>query len=111
VFDDGIAYGESFTRGTISATLTTNKISFSQVFLNKGSGTVEASGWIGFDGTYSANLVSQNVRLSEVDHVASLPFDGQFDLEIYSSGSFSHPQVMASMEMDHLLYRQTNIGG
>ncbi|MGE5751502.1 MAG: translocation/assembly module TamB domain-containing protein, partial [Nitrospirota bacterium] len=110
-FEDGVAYGESFTRGTISATLTTNKISFPQVFLNKGSGTVKASGWIGFDGTYSAHLESQNVRLSEVDHVASLPFDGQFDLEIDSSGSFSHPQLMASMEMDHLIYRQTDIGG
>jgi hypothetical protein len=111
MLDDGVAYGESFTRGTISATLTTDKISFLRVFLNKGSGTVKASGWIGFDGTYSANLESQNVRLSEVDHVASLPFDGKFNLEINSSGSFSHPEVMASMEMDHLLYRQIDIGG
>jgi autotransporter translocation and assembly factor TamB len=111
MFEDGVAYGESFTRGTISATLSTNKISFPQVFLNKGSGTVKGSGWIGFDGTYSANLESQNVRISELDHVASLPFDGQFDLEIFSSGSFSHPQLMASVEMDHLLYRHADIGG
>lgn len=108
--DAGSAYGESFTRGIISASLTTNKISFPQVFLHKGSGTVKATGWIGFDGTYSANLESQNVRLSEVDHMASLPFDGQFDLNISSSGSFAHPRVMASMEMDHLLYYQTDIG-
>lgn len=111
LFDDGTVYGESFTRGTISASLTTGKISFPQVSLKKGSGTVKASGWIGFDGTYSADLESQNVRLSEVDHAASLPFDGQFDLQIYASGSFSHPQVTASMEMGHLLYHQTDIGG
>jgi translocation and assembly module TamB len=109
--DAGSAYGESFTRGTISATLTTNKISFPQVFLHKGNGTVKATGWIGFDGTYSANLESRDVRLSEIDHVASLPFDGQFELDISSSGSFAQPRVMASMEMDHLLYYQTDIGG
>ncbi|HUI67870.1 MAG TPA: translocation/assembly module TamB domain-containing protein [Nitrospirota bacterium] len=111
MFDDGVAYGESFTRGTISASLTTNRISFPQVLFNKGSGTVKASGWIGFDGAYSANLESQNVKLSEVDHIASLPFDGPVNLEINASGSFSHPQVLASIRMDHLLYRQTDIGG
>jgi hypothetical protein len=111
MFDDGAAYGESFTRGTISASLTTNRISFPQVSLNKGRGTVKASGWIGFDGTYSANLESKDVRLSAIDHAATLPFDGQFDLEINSSGSFSHPNVIASMKMDHLLYHQTDIGG
>ncbi|HXY55607.1 MAG TPA: translocation/assembly module TamB domain-containing protein [Nitrospirota bacterium] len=108
--DAGSAYGESFKKGTISASLVTNKISFPQVFLQKGSGTVKASGWIGFDGTYAANLESQNVRLSEIDHMASLPIDGQFDLTVSSSGSFAHPRVMASMEIDHLLYRQTDIG-
>jgi hypothetical protein len=110
-FNNGVAYGESFTRGTISVSLATNKITFPQVILNKGSGTVKASGWIGFDGTFAANIESQDVRLSDVDHAASLPFDGPFDLEINASGSFSHPQVIASMEMGHLLYRQTDIGG
>ncbi len=108
--DAGSAYGESFTKGTISASLTTNKISFPEVFLHKGSGTVKASGWIGFDGTYSANLESQNVKLSEIDHVGSQPLDGQFDLNISSSGNFAHPRVLASMAMDHLSYYQTDIG-
>ena len=110
-FENGSAYDESFTRGTLSLSLTTNKISFPEISLTKGSGTVEASGWIGFDGTYSANIESHDVKLSDVDHMKSLPFDGQFDLEIFASGSFSHPQLMASMKMDHLLYHQTDIGG
>jgi len=108
--DAGSAYGESFTKGTISISLTTNKISFPQVLLQKGSGTVKASGWIGFDGTYSASLESQNVRLPEIDHMASLPIDGQFSLNVTSTGSFALPRVMASIQMDHLLYRQTDIG-
>jgi translocation and assembly module TamB len=110
-FEDGTAYEESFTRGTLSISLTTNKISFPEISLNKGSGTVKGFGWIGFDGTYSTNIESHDVRLSEINHMKSLPFDGQFDLEIYASGSFSHPQLVASMKMDHLLYHQTDIGG
>jgi autotransporter translocation and assembly factor TamB len=111
VLEPGNAYGESFTRGTITASLTKDKIAFPQVLLNKGSGMVKGKGWIGFDGTYSANIESRGVKASEVDHLAGIPVDGLVNLDIASSGSFSHPQVTASLEMEELFYNQSALGG
>ncbi len=106
----GSAYGESFTKATISATMTTGKISFPQVLVYKGHGTVKAAGWIGFDRTYSATLESRNVRIPEVNLIGSVPFDGPIKLDITSSGNFAHPRVTAAMETDQLTYYQTEIG-
>jgi autotransporter translocation and assembly factor TamB len=109
--EPGSAYGESFTKGTITAVLTKDKIAFPQVLLNKGSGAVKGTGWIGFDGTYSADIESRGVKLADVDHLAGVPVDGRFDLEIEASGSFPHPKVSASVEMEDLYYNQSSLGG
>ncbi len=108
--DSGSAYGEFLTRGTVVASLTRGKIAFPQVQVEKGSGTVKGTGWIGFDGTYSANVESSGVKLSEVEHLAGVPVDGRFALEIESSGSFAHPKVSASLGMDGFQYNQTDLG-
>ncbi|HSQ78577.1 MAG TPA: AsmA family protein, partial [Nitrospirota bacterium] len=108
--ESGSAYGESFNRGTITASLTRDRISFPQVQLIKGSGTVQGAGWIGFDGSYSAHIESSGVKLGEIDHLAGVPVDGHFNLDIGSSGSFSHPRVTASFDMDEFFYNQTGLG-
>ena len=107
----GSAYGESFTRGTITARLSTGRIAFPQVVLYKERGLVKATGWIGFDGTYSSDLESTGVDLATVDHLAGMPLGGEFKLSIHSSGSFSHPYVKASLALDALSYRQAPAGG
>ncbi len=107
----GSAYGESFTRGTITASLTTGKISFPQVVLYKEKGMVKATGWIGFDGTYSADLASRGVDLSKVDRLSALPLGGESKFELHASGSFSHPKAKASLSVDALSYRQILVGG
>jgi autotransporter translocation and assembly factor TamB len=107
----GSAYGESFRKGTITATLTKDKISFPSVTVDKGSGTVAGSGWIGFDGTYSAAIESSGVRLEEVNLVAGYPVQGVFDLAIASMGSFSRPQVTASLKMEDLVLHEASLGG
>ncbi len=109
--DAGSAYGESFVRGAITASLTTGKISFPQVVLYKEQGMVKATGWIGFDGTYSADLDSRGIDLSAVDRLGGLPFSGEGKLEIHSSGTFSRPLVRASLDADALSYRQVPVGG
>lgn len=106
----GKAYGEAFDKGLITATLTRNKITFPQVVLYKGSGVVKATGWIGFDGTYAASLTSRYVSLSEVNILPGMPLDGQFKLDVISSGSFSQPKVKASLEMTDLIYLTNSIG-
>ncbi len=109
--DAGSAYGESFVRGAITASLTTGKIAFPQVVLYKERGVVKAFGWIGFDGTYSADLESNGIDLSSVDRLSALPFGGEGKLEIHSSGSFSQPIVNASLDVDALTLHQVPVGG
>ena len=108
--DAGTAYGESFGRGAITASLTTGKIAFPQVVLYKGQGMVKATGWIGFDGTYSADLESRGIDLSMVDRLGGLPFSGESKLDIHSSGTFTRPLVRASLDVDALSYHQVPVG-
>jgi hypothetical protein len=72
---------------------------------------VKGSGWIGFDRTYSADVESRDADLSAVDYLSGLPFGGTFALDVHSSGSFTHPYVNVSLELDELLYRQAPVGG
>jgi len=109
--DAGSAYGESFVRGAITASLTTGKIAFPQVVLHKEQGVVTATGWIGFDGTYSADLESRGIVLSAVDWLGKQPFGGESKLDIHSSGTFSRPLVMASFDVDALTLHDVPVGG
>jgi autotransporter translocation and assembly factor TamB len=106
----GKAYGESFTRGTITAVLSTGKISFPQVVLYKEKGMVKGRGWIGFDGTYSADIESREVNLAAVDLLAGMPIGGDFALAVHSSGSFSAPVVNATLEVDAFHLRDADLG-
>jgi hypothetical protein len=108
--DSGTAYGESFTKGTVTAALTKERISFSEVLVQKGSGIVQGSGWIGFDKTYSASLESHGVRLKEVGLMTGVPVDGSCELKIESSGSFSRPLVTSVLEVDDLLVNESGVG-
>jgi translocation and assembly module TamB len=110
--DNGTAYGESFVRGAITASLTTGKIAFPQVVLYKEQGMAKATGWIGFhDKTYSADLESRGIDLSAVDRLNGLPFAGECKFDIHSLGTFSRPQVRASIDVDALSYHQVDTGG
>ncbi len=110
--DAGSAYGESFSRGAVTASLTTGRIAFPQVVLNKERGMVKATGWIGFhDKTYSADLESRGIDLSSVDRLKALPVAGEGKLDIHSSGSFLRPLVKASLDVEALSYHQAALGG
>jgi autotransporter translocation and assembly factor TamB len=106
----GTAYGESFDRGSLSVELTSNRVSFPHVLLEKKAGTVSGEGWIGFDGTYDAHVESEGLDLAEIDHLKSLTCSGAFTLDIRSSGRFSAPVVRAHAESDQLSYRQAVLG-
>ena len=106
----GSAYGESFSKGSITVTLSPERVSFPQVVLQKGNGQVQGNGWIGFNGTYAALLTSRGVNLSEVDHLSGMPLSGVFDLDIKSGGPFSDPQVQSVLTLEDLRYRQAGMG-
>lgn len=107
----GKAYGEAFDKGTVSVSLTRDRISFPQVVVYKGSGIVTASGWIGFDRTYSSILESSFVDLSEVNYLKGLPLAGPFKLDVRSYGNFSNPRLTASLASPALSYSNTALGG
>lgn len=107
----GSAYGEKFSQGAISVALTPSRISFPRVSITKGGGTVNASGWISFDGGYSARLEARLVDLSEVDHLAGLPFTGRFSLDMASSGSFGSPAFVASLNIPEIYSAGVSMGG
>ncbi len=109
-FDAGSAYGESFDRGAVTVSLGTGRISFPQIVLYKKEGIVKAAGWIGFDGTYSADLESRGIDLSEVDHLSGIPAAGSVELELRSTGSFTEPALAASLNLDNLSIRGVDVG-
>jgi autotransporter translocation and assembly factor TamB len=106
----GSAYGESFSKGSITVTLTPERISFPQVVLQKGNGVVQGNGWIGFNGSYAALLTGKGVNLSEVDLLSGIPLSGIFGIDINSSGSFTAPQVKSILTVDDLRYHQASMG-
>lgn len=110
--DAGAAYGESFIRGAVTVKLSTGTVFFPQVMLYKEHGMVKGTGWISYaDKTYSADLESSGGDLSAVDYLSGADVGGAFELSIHSSGSFSNPFVEASLDVDPLSCRATEVGG
>lgn len=108
--DAGKAYGESFSRAAVTASLTTGKISFPQVAVYKQQGVIKGSGWISFDGNYSADVEGDSVDLAAVDWLHGLPFTGGAAFEIHSSGSFDKPVVASSLTVEELMLRRLALG-
>lgn len=106
----GVAYGEPFDKGTLTVDLSTTRVTFTGLELAKSNGAVSGTGWIGFNGTYSAHVQSRGVDLSEVKRLAGAPLSGPFTLDIRSSGSFSEPLVNARVETGMLTVRRAALG-
>jgi autotransporter translocation and assembly factor TamB len=106
----GTAYGESFRSGRVSAVLTSSRISFPEVVLEKPGASLTGTGWIGFDGTYATEIQGTGDDLAAVDHVRPASLSGPFSAEIRSSGRFSAPEVHAEVHADALRYREVMIG-
>ncbi len=110
VLDAGSAYGESFDTGTVTAELSSTKISFPSVVVRKKGGTVRGSGWIGFDRTYAARIESTGVDVAAIDRLKPASLSGPLDLTVTSSGSFSRPIVKAHADVSSLFVRDTEAG-
>ncbi len=108
--DAGSAYGESFDSATLTAELSTTKVSFPSLLVRKKGGIVKGTGWIGFDGTYAARVSSTGIDLAKVDRLAPVPLSGPLELQITSAGSFSRPVVRARAEVDPLSVKGFEIG-
>ncbi len=98
----GVAYGEPFDKGTLTVELSTTQVTFTGLRLLKKNGIISGTGWIAFNGTYSAQVESRGVDLAEVKHLEGAGLSGPFTLDIRSSGPFSKPVVTAHAESDLL---------
>jgi len=106
----GVAYGEAFDSGTLAVDLTNDRVSFSNVVLQKKGGKARGTGWISFDGSYDAHVESAGLDLSQINHLKGLPLSGAFLLDIRSSGSFSKPEVQAHLTVEELSYQKAALG-
>lgn len=106
----GTAYGETFDRGSVIVELTSRRVSFPRVSLEKEGTVLSGSGWIGFDGTYAAAIDGQGADLSRVDRIKPLPLSGPFTIAVRSSGSFAAPVVKAQVSSGALSYRNAVVG-
>ncbi|MDH4164592.1 MAG: translocation/assembly module TamB domain-containing protein, partial [Nitrospirota bacterium] len=109
-FAAGVAYGEPFDRGTLIVDLSSTRVTFTDITLIKRDGSITGKGWIGFDGTYEAQVTSTDVDLSEVKHLDGLNVAGPFTLDIRSGGSFSRPTVHAEATAEAFLFREAYFG-
>ena len=106
----GAAYGESFDKGSLDVILTKERITFTNALLSKNDGRAKGKGWIAFDGSYDADIQSDGLDLSQIDHIKDFLLNGPFELDIRSSGSFSKPEVHAHLNVGSLSYRRSVIG-
>ena len=106
----GVAYGEAFDSGALTAELTKDRISFPSVALQKKEGRATGTGWIGFDGSYDAHVEADGIDLSQIALLKKLPVGGPFKLNIRSSGTFSKPAVRAGLTVGNISYRNTLLG-
>lgn len=106
----GTAYGEPFAKAELSVAITPTRISFPDVTIAKGAGNIKASGFIGFDRTYSASLKTRSIDLSDMALFSNMPFSGRFSLDVSSSGSFSAPSVIAGLNVPELFASGQSLG-
>ena len=106
----GTAYGESFRSGKVTAELSSSRVTFPEVVLEKEGAELSGSGWIGFDGTYGAEITGRGDDLAAVDRLQPLPLSGPYSAEIRSSGTFSAPLVHAEARSPSLRYGEVPLG-
>ncbi len=106
----GVAYGEPYDRGKIIVELTPTHVSFPDVALEKGGGTIQGSGWIGFDKTYQADISGRDIELSSVQRLGETPLSGRCTVSIHSAGNFSRPSVQADARCEELFSHRVSLG-
>jgi translocation and assembly module TamB len=110
--DDGVAYGEPFQKATASVRFDGAGVRLDNVGLSKGSGTVTAAAFVGWDSTYSFNADGRRVPVERIAflNVPRAPLSGIAEFTATGSGTFDVPRNDVRFRVNDLFVAEEGVG-
>ena len=108
----GDVYGQSLSKGFITASLTEKGISFPKIIAVAGRDVVTASGAIGFDNTFQGKASSARFSLAGLKVLSDTgaPIKGNASFSITGNGTFDNPSIDADLSTLKLSFGDVDLG-
>ena len=108
----GAVYGQSVDKGEVNAVLSEKSITFPKIVAVKDRDIVNASGGIGFDGTFYGKATSARFDLGSFNLLAETGarFTGSASFSVSGDGSFDKPDIKANVQAYKLYFRGVDMG-
>ncbi|HVB38498.1 MAG TPA: hypothetical protein VND92_08165, partial [Vicinamibacterales bacterium] len=110
--DDGIAYGEPFTRATAGLRFEGQGVRLDGIEVAKGGGSITGAAFVGWNGTYSFNTDGRRIPMEQVASVSypRAPLSGILQFSASGSGTFDVPNYDVKARIDDLFVADEGIG-
>lgn len=112
VLDRGTYYDEAFARGTASVRFEGAGARIDALEVTKAGGTITASAYVGWDGTYSFTADGRRLPVETINLFAfeGPPFLGMLEFTAGGSGTFDVPRYDARISVRDLFYGDEGVG-
>ena len=109
---DGTLFGQPIADARLTMTLTSDAIEFSRLRFTDGPGTVDATGRIGFDGSYTVDAVITALPVERLHWAATHApqLAGRLDGRVTGAGAWDQPQLRAQLELQDLTAGPSALG-
>ena len=110
--EDGVAYGETFERGTTSLRFEGQGVRLDAVELRKSAGLVTGAAFVGWGGTYSFNADGRRFPIESMASLAKTqnPLTGTLQFSASGSGRFDAPRYEVKVLIDDAFLGDEGIG-
>ena len=110
--DNGTAYGEPFQQATASVRFDGSGVRLDNVAVAKGTGTVTAAAFIGWDSTYSFNADGLRIPVERIAFLAvpRAPLSGLAEFTATGSGTFDVPRNDVKFRVNDLFVAEEGVG-